>query len=84
VIATDYRKSGTWAGAVEQLDKLKFVPVYARSDGHNSKGLSALISKGAVEWPEPRSPIDFRKIFEPETPHLDAESIHQLSLPFND
>jgi DNA processing protein len=84
VIATDYRKGGTWAGAVEQLEKLKFVPVYARSDGHNSKGLSALISKGAVEWPEPRSPIDFRKIFEPETPHLDAESIQQLSLPFND
>lgn len=29
VVSSDLNKGGTWAGAVEQLDKLKFVPVYA-------------------------------------------------------
>ena len=27
VVSADYKKGGTWAGAVEQLDKLKFAPV---------------------------------------------------------
>ena len=32
VANSDYKKGGTWAGAVEQLDKLRLVPVYVRSD----------------------------------------------------
>ena len=33
VVSSDVDKGGTWAGAVEQLDKLKVVPVYVRIDG---------------------------------------------------
>ena len=53
VVNSDYRKGGTWAGAVEQLDKLKFVPIYVRSDGKSVKGLDGLRERGANPWPNP-------------------------------
>lgn len=59
VVSSDYEKGGTWAGAVEQLDKLHFVPVYVRSDGETSKGLKALAGKGALPWPKPESKETF-------------------------
>ena len=42
VVNSDYQKGGTWAGAVEQLDKLKLVKIYVRSSGQAAKGLEAL------------------------------------------
>jgi predicted Rossmann fold nucleotide-binding protein DprA/Smf involved in DNA uptake len=56
VVSSDYKKGGTWAGAVEQLDKLRLVPVYVRSDGETDKGLDALRRKGALPWPNPETP----------------------------
>lgn len=53
VVSSDYGKGGTWAGAVEQLDRLRFVPVYVRPE-QGSKGLDGLKKKGALSWPEPR------------------------------
>lgn len=55
VVNSDFEKGGTWAGAVEQLKKLRFVPVYVRSDGEDSKGLKALRRKGAFRWPNPKT-----------------------------
>ncbi|HAZ61714.1 MAG TPA: DNA protecting protein DprA, partial [Gammaproteobacteria bacterium] len=57
-------KSGTWSGAVEQLDKLKFVPLYVRSTGESSPGLDALRSKGALPWPNPQDADAFEAVFE--------------------
>lgn len=54
VVSSDLNKGGTWAGAIEQLDKLKFVPVYVRSTGESFPGLEALRSKGAIPWPIPQ------------------------------
>ncbi len=56
VVNADYEKGGTWAGAVEQLERLRFVPVYVRSKGLTNKGLEALLRKGALRWPEPATP----------------------------
>jgi DNA processing protein len=53
VVSSDYDKGGTWTGAVEQLDKLKYVPVYIRTLGPSSKGLDGLRHKGALPWPNP-------------------------------
>jgi DNA processing protein len=55
VVNSDLDKGGTWAGATEQLDKLKLVPVYVRTTGEISDGLRALWNKGAVPWPEPQT-----------------------------
>lgn len=56
VVSSDYEKGGTWAGAVEQLEKLRLVPVYVRSNGQTGKGLEALRRKGALPWPNPETP----------------------------
>ncbi|MFW1763688.1 DNA-processing protein DprA [Acinetobacter calcoaceticus] len=63
VVASDFNKGGTWAGATEQLDKLKFVPVYVRLDDE-SKGLKELYNKGAIPWPNPQDINSFRQIFD--------------------
>ena len=53
VVSSDYEKGGTWTGAVEQLERFRFVPVYVRSDGDIGRGLEALRQKGAAAWPDP-------------------------------
>lgn len=63
VVSSDVNKGGTWAGAVEQLDKLKFVPVFVRSTGVSSVGLDALRKKGALPWPNPRDVDSFDEVF---------------------
>ncbi|TVR62040.1 MAG: DNA-processing protein DprA [Candidatus Competibacteraceae bacterium] len=54
VVNSDLHKGGTWAGAIEQLDKLRLVPVYVRSTGARAEGLDALRKKGAIPWPNPQ------------------------------
>ena len=53
VVNADLKKGGTWAGAVEQLDKLRLVPVFVRASGDVSPALEALRQKGALPWPDP-------------------------------
>ncbi|MCK9419862.1 MAG: DNA-processing protein DprA [Nitrospirae bacterium] len=55
VVSSDVEKGGTWAGAIEQLKKLRFVPVYVRTKGETSKGLDALRRIGALPWPNPQT-----------------------------
>lgn len=57
-------KGGTWNGAIEQLDKLNFVPVYVRSTGESSVGLDALRGKGAIPWPNPQDADEFEGVFD--------------------
>jgi DNA processing protein len=68
VVSSDLNKGGTWTGAVEQLDKLKFVPVYVRPTGGSSPGLDALRSKGAVAWPNPQDADAFESVFNAAAP----------------
>jgi DNA processing protein len=64
VVNSDLNKGGTWAGATEQLDKLKFVPVYVRSTGDSTAGLDALRQKGAIPWPNPQDVGSFNAAFD--------------------
>ncbi len=68
VVSSDVNKGGTWAGAVEQLDKLRLVPVYVRSTGEPSKGLDVLREKGALPWPNPQSSDEFDALFSATMP----------------
>lgn len=63
VVSADVEKGGTWAGAVEQLDKLRFVPVHVRSTGDASAGLDALRKRGALDWPDPADVDAFDAVF---------------------
>ena len=62
VVSSDLNKGGTWCGAVEQLDKFRFVPVYVRSTGESSVGLDALRGKGAISWPNPQDADAFEGV----------------------
>lgn len=64
VVSSDFNKGGTWAGATEQLDKLRLVPVYVRSTGETGKGLDAIRQKGARPWPNPQDIDAFAAVFD--------------------
>lgn len=55
VVTSDFEKGGTWAGAIEQLEKFHFVPVFVRNGNQAGRGNSALIHHGGVPWPNPQS-----------------------------
>jgi predicted Rossmann fold nucleotide-binding protein DprA/Smf involved in DNA uptake len=55
VVTSDFNKGGTWAGAIEQLDRLRFVPVFIRNGANAGKGNAALLQHGGKPWPDPQS-----------------------------
>lgn len=59
IAQSDYQKGGTWAGAIEQLEKLRLVPVYILGGVKQDAALEALGRKGALTWPNPTTPEDF-------------------------
>lgn len=79
VVNADLKKGGTWAGAIEQLEKLKFVPVYVRSTGSTSTGLDALRNRGAIPWPNPQDTDVLNTVLATAPPSLPASP--QASLP---
>ncbi len=83
VISTDLNKGGTWAGAVQQLEKLKFVPVYVHTKGNPSSGLDALQKKGAIPWPDPEDADSFSDVFKAQTleaaPHSSQANLEVFS-----
>jgi DNA processing protein len=59
VMTSDFEKGGTWAGAIEQLEKLHLVPVFVRTGANTGKGNAALLQRGALPWPDPRDAAEF-------------------------
>ena len=68
VVNSDFEKGGTWSGAKEQLDKFHLVPVFVRSTGPASRGLDALLEKGAVPWPNPQNEEELQHLYETSSP----------------
>ena len=64
VVDATANKGGTWAGAIEQLQKYRAVPVYVRSTGERSDGIEALQREGAKPWPNPETPEALKKILD--------------------
>jgi len=82
VVSSNYEKGGTWAGAVEQLDRLHLVPVYVRSNGETEKGLEALRRRGALPWPNPVTPEEFVEALTAQVhPQGNPPDRDQLPLP---
>ena len=55
VVTSDFEKGGTWAGAIEQLERLRFVPIFVRNGVFAGKGNSALLHHGGKPWPNPQN-----------------------------
>ena len=80
VVNADRNKGGTWAGATEQLGKLHFVPVYVRSTGTATEGLTELQKKGALPWPNPETPAGLMDALNQE-PTASSRTFAQTELP---
>jgi predicted Rossmann fold nucleotide-binding protein DprA/Smf involved in DNA uptake len=80
VVSSDVEKGGTWAGAIEQLKKLRFVPVYVRTEGEPNKGLDALRGNGALPWPNPETPEALIEALAKTYPEQGAPGQNELSL----
>ena len=55
VVSSAKGEGGTWAGATEQLQSLRFCPVHVLSNPRGGPGMAALAEIGAQPWPEPTS-----------------------------
>lgn len=75
VVSAERGKGGTWAGAMEQLEKRRLVPVYVRSTGEASEGLEALLVRGALSWPSPGSAPDLDTLLTPPTQRPAVEPV---------
>lgn len=75
VVSSDFNKGGTWAGAVEQLSKLRYVPIYARNATGPEPGLDALRRKGALAWPDPASAKAMRAVIEQGGPDVEQTPV---------
>lgn len=84
VMSSDLNKGGTWAGATEQLDKFRFVPVYVRTTGETSSGLDALMHKGALPWPNPQDAAAFDAVLHCQDQETSAQKPQtRLQLPLH-
>ena len=62
IVNVEYKKGGTWNGAVEQLNKYNQIPLFVRTGEGDQKGCLGLIELGAINWEPPDnslSLIDF-------------------------
>ena len=84
VVNAEINKGGTWAGATEQLEKLRLMPVYVRSTGEASGALEALKSKGAMPWPNPTDADELDAVFQPGACGMPNPAPTQSNLPFGD
>jgi predicted Rossmann fold nucleotide-binding protein DprA/Smf involved in DNA uptake len=62
VVTSDFGKGGTWSGAMEQLEKFRFVPVFVRDGTNAGRGNAALIQHGGLPWPNPRSGAELARV----------------------
>jgi len=81
VVSSDFEKGGTWAGAIEQLERFRFVPVFVRNSANAGKGNAPLLQHGALVWPDPRSRTEFCEALSEAAAAVVAEP-KQETLPF--
>lgn len=64
VVSSDFNKGGTWAGAVEQLEKYHCGPVFVRQGQEAGKGNNALLRKGGLPWMDPINTAELEQSLE--------------------
>lgn len=80
VVNSDLGKGGTWTGAIEQLNKYQFGPLFVRAGENANDGCLALIEKGGIPWPEPANALELREAIE-RTANTSVRYPKQASLP---
>ncbi len=81
VVTSDFEKGGTWTGAIEQLERFHFVPVFVRNGDKAGRGNAALIHHGGRPWPNPQNAAELGQILSAAMESVAAEP-KQEALPF--
>ncbi len=72
VVSSDVNKGGTWAGAIEQLDRFKSRTLYVRTDEGVPDGNRELQNRGARVWPQPETADELRQLLSSPEEKSDA------------
>ena len=51
VVSSGYNEGGTWSGAIEQIERLKLVPIFVRDGATVPEGNKRLLKQGALAFP---------------------------------
>ena len=81
VVTADFDKGGTWTGAIEQLERFHFVPVFVRNGNNVGRGNAALIHHGGRPWPNPENAVELGQMLTVAVESMAAEP-KQESLSF--
>jgi len=81
VVTSDFEKGGTWTGAIEQLERLHFVPVFIRNGDNVGRGNAALIHHGGRPWPNPENAAELGQVLSAAMESV-AEEPKQEALSF--
>jgi predicted Rossmann fold nucleotide-binding protein DprA/Smf involved in DNA uptake len=73
VVTSDFEKGGTWAGAIEQLERFHFVPVFVRNGNNAGRGNAALIHHGGRPWPNPENGAELGRLLSAAVESVAAE-----------
>lgn len=73
VVTADFEKGGTWTGAIEQLERFHFVPVFVRNENNAGRGNAALIHHGGRPWPNPENAAELGQIITAAVESVAAE-----------
>jgi len=85
VVSSDFEKGGTWTGAIEQLERLHFVPVFVRNGAKAGRGNSALIQHGGLPWPNPENASELGVVISKAVESVAAEPKQEaLSFAFKE
>jgi DNA processing protein len=82
VVSSDLEKGGTWAGAIEQLEKFHFGPLYVRNGANAPAGNIALLRRGGLRWPDPQDAHALADAVRAGESQV-QEPVAQESLPFS-
>jgi predicted Rossmann fold nucleotide-binding protein DprA/Smf involved in DNA uptake len=81
VVTSDFEKGGTWTGAIEQLERFHFVPIFVRNGNNAGRGNAALIHHGGRPWPNPANGAELGRVLSAAVESVAAEP-KQESLSF--
>jgi predicted Rossmann fold nucleotide-binding protein DprA/Smf involved in DNA uptake len=74
IVSSDVNKGGTWAGAIEQLDRFKNCNIYVRDGAEAPDGNRRLLERGALPWPRPENADELKLALSAPAVECDARS----------
>ena len=75
IVSSDVNKGGTWAGAIEQLERFKSGAIYVRTNSGAPKGNRELQSRGALPWPQPKTTDELKRVLVTSSPNTEAFAV---------